>query len=254
MEQSQIDLELMFNKKHVNELLKAYYSNLPGLTQLLDKIQYPQKFALKLLSTLGVSKSASPETIVSIMINYVDTIEQLTELLEGAVFIGLAKYDQGMFKVNLKLPDSLDKQIRLFMYPMPMVCEPKELISNSGSAYLTVEKDSVLLNDSHHSDDIVLEHLNKMNKVSLSLNQRVVDGAVSTWKNAKTADALKQLSYYNQTAKVVHKILLDHGNKFYLTHKYDKRGRCYCQGYHVSYQGSDFNKAIIEFTNKELIK
>jgi DNA-directed RNA polymerase len=41
------------------------------------------------------------------------------------------------------------------------------------------------------------------------------------------------------------------GNRFWLTHKYDKRGRTYCQGYHVSYQGNDYNKACIEFADGE---
>jgi len=36
-----------------------------------------------------------------------------------------------------------------------------------------------------------------------------------------------------------------------LTHKYDKRGRCYSQGYHVNPQGNDWNKAVIEFAEKE---
>jgi DNA-directed RNA polymerase len=43
------------------------------------------------------------------------------------------------------------------------------------------------------------------------------------------------------------------GNRFYMTHKYDKRGRTYSQGYHINPQGNDWNKAVIEFADKEVI-
>ena len=47
-------------------------------------------------------------------------------------------------------------------------------------------------------------------------------------------------------------ILTEESDTFYLPHKYDKRGRTYCQGYHVSYQGAAWNKAVIEFANEEV--
>ena len=40
---------------------------------------------------------------------------------------------------------------------------------------------------------------------------------------------------------------------FYLTHKYDARGRVYCQGYHLSYQSDDFTNALIEFAEGEKV-
>ena len=32
-----------------------------------------------------------------------------------------------------------------------------------------------------------------------------------------------------------------------------KRQRVYCQGYHVSYMGNSWNKACIQFANKEIV-
>ena len=63
----------------------------------------------------------------------------------------------------------------------------------------------------------------------------------------------KQHSYdkYVNTAKAMCKAFS--GNDIYLTHKYDKRGRIYCQGYFISYQGTDWNKAVIELSNKEIV-
>jgi DNA-directed RNA polymerase len=41
---------------------------------------------------------------------------------------------------------------------------------------------------------------------------------------------------------------------FHLTHKVDKRGRIYSQGYHVNTQGAAFKKAMIELAKEELIE
>jgi DNA-directed RNA polymerase len=40
----------------------------------------------------------------------------------------------------------------------------------------------------------------------------------------------------------------------YLTHRYDRRGRIYCTGYHVNEQGTDYHKAVLEFADKELVE
>jgi hypothetical protein len=59
---------------------------------------------------------------------------------------------------------------------------------------------------------------------------------------------------YDKSAKHVIKLITGVTNVFYLTHRYDKRGRTYCQGYHVNYQGTAWNKACVEFAQKELIE
>ena len=46
---------------------------------------------------------------------------------------------------------------------------------------------------------------------------------------------------------------LQHGNKFWFTHKYDKRGRIYCCGYQLNTQGNSYAKAQLELANKQLI-
>ena len=46
-------------------------------------------------------------------------------------------------------------------------------------------------------------------------------------------------------------MLAHQGNRFYLGHKYDKRGRIYAQGYHISTQGTPYRKAMLDFADKE---
>jgi DNA-directed RNA polymerase len=65
---------------------------------------------------------------------------------------------------------------------------------------------------------------------------------------------VKQFEKYDRTAKDVMTHLEIADNEFYLTHKYDKRGRIYCQGYHVNYQGTPWNKAVIQFANEEIVE
>ena len=63
----------------------------------------------------------------------------------------------------------------------------------------------------------------------------------------------KAFQKYDRNSKVVLELLTMISDKFYLTHRYDKRGRTYAQGYHVNPQGNSWNKAIINFANKEVI-
>jgi DNA-directed RNA polymerase len=48
--------------------------------------------------------------------------------------------------------------------------------------------------------------------------------------------------------------MVEMGNRFYLTHRYDKRGRTYAQGYHVNTQGNCWNKAVIELADEEVVE
>ena len=127
--------------------------------------------------------------------------------------------------------DELIEEYHIKKHMPPMIVPPKILTHNKSSAYLTVEEDSLILQKgNHHDGEICLDSLNKFNQVPLELDN----------------DSLTQ---YNPE----HHYLLDAGNKFYLPHKYDKRGRTYCVGYHTSYQSDEYHKSVINLANKELI-
>ena len=49
------------------------------------------------------------------------------------------------------------------------------------------------------------------------------------------------------------KFLLDNGGEFYLTHKFDYRGRCYDVGYYINSQGDDYQKYLIQLSKEEVI-
>lgn len=177
-------------------------------------------------------------------------------------------------KSNFALPDELQAYIERACYLPPMVIKPKVLRDNRSSAYLTVKGDSLILGGSHnhHNDPIALDVLNIMNGYELSLSKFMLDNveeepthdldtiepkgdkpmteielarAIAQQKR-NWIRHLEQCSYFYTHIRI-------NGNKFYMTNKYDKRGRIYSQGYHINPQGASYKKACVELHNKEVI-
>jgi len=102
-----------------------------------------------------------------------------------------------------------------------------------------------------------------MNSIPLTINQSVVELIDNEWsdldvRRPKETQAdydkrVKAFKRYDACSKDVITALTQMRDKFWLTHKYDRRGRVYCQGYHVNYQGNPWNKAVVEFADKELL-
>jgi hypothetical protein len=144
-----------------------------------------------------------------------------------------------------------------------MVIRPKAVIDNRDTGYL-LTRGSVILRKNHHEDDVCLDHINRMNRVKFTINLDTATMIANRWRNLdrpKEGETkqdfdkrVKAFEKYDRTAKDVIGLLTQHGNEFYLTHRYDKRGRTYCQGYHVSYQAAPWNKAVIELADKELVE
>lgn len=142
-------------------------------------------------------------------------------------------------------------------YLPPMVCPPDELTHNRQSGYLT-HNDSVILGSSnHHENDVCLDALNIQNSVTLRLDTDFLSTVeeeptfeidsvdkLRSWTNFKC----QSYDFYLMIAKQSKE------NGIHLTHKYDKRGRMYSQGYHINTQATAFKKAALEFHKEELIE
>jgi len=107
----------------------------------------------------------------------------------------------------------------------------------------------------HHDEEICLDHLNRMNAIELKLNrpflrkyEEAPTYALDTQKKADQWEHFITNSYRSYIR------LVRGGNRFYLAHRYDKRGRCYAEGYHINTQGSSFKKAIIQLAQTELVE
>ncbi len=106
-----------------------------------------------------------------------------------------------------------------------------------------------------HDGETCLSHINTMNSIKFSLNlpllrlmEEQAQFTIDTTQKAKQWDLFISESYkkYLQLARG--------DNEFYLEHAYDTRGRVYCEGYFISYQGSSFKKAIVQLAHKEIVK
>lgn len=148
------------------------------------------------------------------------------------------------------------KFVKESMYLPPMVCAPEILTHNKSSGYKTITNDSVILKSyNHHDGNVCLDSLNKFNQVALSLDIKMLTTfdeqpkkVIDTPQKQKQFDKLREDSYH------VYKLLIQTGNNFHLTHKVDKRGRTYSQGYHCSTQANSFRKSIINFAKQELVE
>lgn len=140
-------------------------------------------------------------------------------------------------------------------YLPPMVCEPLELTTNFCSGYLTHNDSLILGSGNHHDGDICLDVLNKMNKVELSLNLEFLCKIEEVQvKPAETYEQMEQWKIFKQQSYQFYDLIQSQGNRFHLTHKVDKRGRAYSQGYHINTQGTAFKKAMCDLAKKEHIE
>jgi len=125
--------------------------------------------------------------------------------------------------------------------------KPEKITSN-----FTDEEGSMLLGShfNHHSGEICLDHLNRMNSIELKLNIPFLCKIEEAPKKTITTYE-QQIQWDNFVKESQSRYLGINIRSFYQLHKYDARGRCYAIGYHVNYQGSSFKKAITQLANKE---
>lgn len=156
---------------------------------------------------------------------------------------------------RIPLEDELIHFIENSNFLPPMVCEPLELTHNYSSGYLTHNDSLMLGSGNHHDGDLCLDVLNTMGKVALRLDTEFLSTVeeeptyeLDTRDKADQWGVLKKQSYH------FYSLLAQQGNRFYINHKVDKRGRIYSHAYHVNTQGPAFKKAMIEFANEEIVE
>lgn len=276
---SQVELELLYSKHQVMPMIKGEFIE-SGAAGLLKEKGIPEGFGLDLLVQMSLHKRAGVPVLVGLLKKHFqaeENPEQATaDMLLKAAEADLVNVNEIIredeitgqrsksheFVVIYDITDDVQAALDQFQYPLPMVEEPVMVTSNSQTGYQTI-KGSIILKNNHHDDDVCLDHINRMNQTPLRINADIVAFVQNKWKDLdkqrpdetwmdfkKRKDAFRK---YDQTSRDVLNALLAQGNRFWLTHKVDKRGRTYCQGYHVSYQSNDWAKAIIEFADGEVL-
>lgn len=260
--------KLKLGEKLVKEYLEGQYyeSKMRRLAQLRN-IDIP---ALVGDMFVGVAYYQRPELFTSVssqmaarlkFSDKVDAIASTAELL--AVLCDTDVFDiekeskmaSLMVVSRIPLEERLVEFIENSQYLPPMVCEPLPLTHNFSSGYLTHNDSLILGSGNHHDGDICLDVLNTMNRVALKLDtdflstvEEMPTFEMDTQEKADNWINFKKQSYH------FYSLMANQGNRFYLNHKVDKRGRIYAHGYHISTQGSAFKKAMLEFTDEELVE
>lgn len=156
---------------------------------------------------------------------------------------------------QIPLSESLLRYVAQSKYLPPMVCEPLTITHNMESAYLTHNDCVILKHYNAHTDDVCLDVINTQNKIPLSLNtaflSSIEEEPTFTFKDP---EQMEQWHKFKVESYETYVMLVNQGNRFYLTQKVDKRGRLYAQGYHVSFQGTAFKKAAVDFADGEVIE
>lgn len=265
---TQKNLEETFSKYQLMSCLKAEFIN-AGFPAMLADVDIPVGFGLDLLIQAYLHKRTSISVMTAILRRHFEEDEEnpaqaCADMILRAAEKDLIDWDDPTQSIIMKYTVSPDveESLSMFQYPLPMIEEPETVRNNRQTGYQTIHG-SMLLRDNHHDEDICLDHINRTNKIPLALNANVVSFVQNKWKNLdkpKTGETYEEFKKrkaaferYDKSSRDVIKALQLQGDRFWLTHKYDKRGRTYAQGYHVNYQGNDWCKAVVEFADKETL-
>lgn len=259
-------LETMFNDRQAMALLRRELTNDAVAMQTIEKSQLDSEFALDLLSQMALHKRATVPMLVGLLNQHFGgQLQATTDALAQAAQADLIDWDSSVqqFILVFDVDENTHSILRQYQYLPPMIVPPLEVTSNRGSGYITVTNDSLLLKDNHHEGDICLDSINRFNRVPLTANLEVVRKIRNHWKGIdKPKDGetfenyqqrLKAFERYEKTAFFTIALLAEMGNRFHLTHKVDKRGRTYAQGYHLNTQGNCWNKAVLELAEPEYV-
>ncbi|WP_395147161.1 hypothetical protein ACF3N0_00155 [Moraxella atlantae] len=210
--------------------------------------------------------------------NSIKTVSEILAVLEPVGFYEIIKYPSGtrMIQSLIDLDQDLLNRLNLYCYLPPMIERPNKLYHNKSSEYKTINKDSLILGfkENHHDKSISLDILNTLNNQEYEIDTTFISNYERQFhrKELSPDEMLEEyelsdfdsydefIEQYNQELanfelfKEQFKALLTHvqDKTIYFTHKVDKRGRVYSQGYHFNYQGDSYSKACINLKKKEL--
>lgn len=169
--------------------------------------------------------------------------------------VGDTRYIQS----NMELPDELVNRLTIMCVLPPMLVKPRTLRHNKSCGYLTINKDSLILGDkeNYHDECISLDVLNTLNSQALTLDLDICYKFQKEFKSEfdkDTDEYLNQCKTYKR-AKEQFEYFRDviQDKTIFFTHKVDKRGRIYSQGYQFNTQGSSYEKACLQLKVKEFV-
>jgi len=258
----QVELETLYNKNQLIPRIRQEFIDAEVFELKFAQIGVPQKFGFDLLTQMALHKRCSLPTMVGILRHHMDTAQEVADMLLICAKADLVDWHDAtkQFVVRYEITKDVQEELDRYQFPLPMVIPPREVRHNGETGYL-MTGGSIILKKNHHEDDVCLDHINRVNLIKFTIDTDTATMIKNKWRNLDKvkegetrADLIKRqkaFEKYDRTAKDVIGKIVQHGNEFYLTHRYDKRGRVYCQGYHINYQGTPWNKAVVQLADKE---
>lgn len=243
-------LETFFNTRQTPKLLRKELLSSEVVLKTIKNSGLEEDFCLALLAYMILAKRAPITAVVGVLkhfyeISY-DPAQKTADAVLAAVHTDLVDWDpvKEQIVVRFDVDATTHELIRQYQYMPPMVVPPMTVGSvegrNRGSGYLTVNTDSLILKNNHHDGDICPDALNRFNRIPLTLNIEIAKKTNNSWKNLDKPKSdesyedyqkrCKAFAKYQKDAAFTMALMAEMGNRFYLTHKVDKRGRVYSQG------------------------
>lgn len=242
-------LQTQLEEQHANfhqlGLLKQYFDRLMPNQEIHEEMDEAKqaeirrywddrRFAISVTSMVCLYKRLPLEALVNLFKHEPSQrVASIAEALVKGRWLGWDA-DREEF-VTPRLPHELHAQVFNKRYPMPMLCRPQRLTSETDSPYLTEAKSQSVLGE-YSGQTTNLDTLNVLNAIPLRINPVVAKQAPDPFKDDD--------KFRRDSAEVFGRIS---DQTFYLTWQFDFRGRVYARGYHVNPQGSDFHKHTIQF-------
>lgn len=259
----QIELEKLYSNNELIPRMRKVFEDF-GAKEVLEDHSINEKLGMTVLVQMALRKRCQLTVLVGLVRNLMPTAQAAMDEVDKCVQAGLVTWSGTEFITVFTMPADVQAELDRFQYPLPMVVRPRHLTKNTQTGYLASgATGSVILKGNHTDDDVCLDHLNRMNRVKLCINLDTALTVKNKWRNLdKPKEDESHLDYqkrrkafekYTTHAYAVIAKVLEEGNEFYITHRYDKRGRVYSQGHYINPQGTEWNKSCIEFADKEII-
>ena len=247
----QMEIEVLTDKNQLLPTIRAQFLSDEGINALLADVNYD--LAIEVLTKLALYKRADPSMMLGLVWRKCQDVNSILSLMDKLIDLQLVTWDEvrSQFVTVFILSDDVKDKCDTFGYPLPMLVEPVKVMTNKQDGYLMNSSHNIMLNAVSH-DDVNLEHINRVNSVKLKINKEIFLNMENHW-TTESGENRANFERFNHYCKQTCQFLLDNGGEFYLTHKFDYRGRCYDVGYYVNSQGDDYQKSIIELSNKEVI-
>lgn len=263
--QRQIDIETLYSKHQLLPVLRENFMEIA--------VNYPDEddheMIAEVLAQMYLHRQCAPEVLVGILHPKYGEPQEIADKLKLFGDFDYIDFNEdedpkkSRFVLRYEVTTEIQRMLDQYQYPLPMIQKPEKVTKNNETGYITIEG-SVILNGSpwFKNKDVCLDHLNRANSVALDFDTRVISSEEGKFirpvrrNGEEFSDFSKRqraATVFYDTSLGVMEGLQQVSEEVYLTHKFDRRGRCYASGYHISTQGDDYRKAVLQLASKEVI-